>query len=43
MKSKTIPMTGVTADQFAKLQKAESIGAHLGKRIKPKHKFTKIT
>ena len=32
---------GVTADQFAGLQKAESIGKALG-AIKAKHKFTKL-
>lgn len=35
---------GITAEQFTALQKAESVGAHLGKHIKtPGHKFTKIT
>lgn len=33
---------GVSADDFAKLQKAESIGSHLGKHIKPNFKFTKL-
>ncbi len=33
---------GVSASDFAALQKAESIGSHLGKHIKPKFKFTKI-
>lgn len=34
---------GITADQFAALQKAESIGSHLGKFIKtPGHKFVRI-
>lgn len=32
----------VSAAKFAELQKAESIGAHMGKHIKPLHKFTKI-
>lgn len=27
---------------IADLQKAESIGSHLHKHIKPKHKFTKL-
>ncbi len=33
---------GVSAAQFAELQKAESLGSHLHKHIKPKHKFTKL-
>ena len=33
---------GITPAQFADLQKAESIGAHLGKFIKPHHKFKKL-
>lgn len=33
---------GVSAQQFADLQKAESVGSHLGKHIKPNHKFSKI-
>ncbi|MRR49341.1 MAG: KTSC domain-containing protein [Rhodocyclaceae bacterium] len=33
---------GVTGDQFTAMQKADSIGAYLGKHIKPNHKFTKI-
>ena len=33
---------GVSASQFAELQKAESLGSHLHKHIKPKHKFTKL-
>ena len=34
---------GITAEQFTALQKAESVGSHLGKHIKvPGHKFTKI-
>ncbi len=32
----------VSAQQFADLQKSESIGSHLGKHIKPNHKFSKI-
>jgi hypothetical protein len=32
----------VSAEKFAALQKADSIGAHLGKHIKPSHKFTRI-
>ena len=32
---------GVTAEQFGNLQKAESIGSHLGKHIRGVHKFTK--
>ena len=32
---------GVSADQFAALQKAESCGSYLHSQIKPKHKFTK--
>jgi hypothetical protein len=33
----------ISAEKFAALQKAESVGAHLGKHIKtPGHKFTKI-
>lgn len=33
---------GVSSAQFAELQKAESLGSHLHKHIKPKHKFTKL-
>jgi hypothetical protein len=34
---------GITAAQFADLQKAKSVGAQLGKHIKtPGHKFTRI-
>ena len=33
---------GVSADDFQKLQKAESIGSHLHKHIKPNFKFTKL-
>lgn len=33
---------GVTAEQFAAMQKAESVGKYLGQHIKPKHKVTKI-
>lgn len=33
---------GVTADDFAKLQKAESLGSHLHQHIKPAFKFSKI-
>jgi hypothetical protein len=33
---------GVSADQFSALSKAESVGAHLGKHIKPNFKFTRI-
>lgn len=33
---------GVTAEDFAKLKGAESIGSHLGKHIKPNFKFTKL-
>lgn len=34
---------GISAEQFSALQKAESIGAHLGKHIKtPGHKFQRI-
>jgi hypothetical protein len=33
---------GVTADDFAKFQKSESLGSHLHKHIKTKFKFTKI-
>lgn len=33
---------GVSSAQFAELQKAESLGSHLTKHIKPKHKFTKL-
>ncbi len=32
----------VTADQFAAMQKADSVGSHLHKHIKPNHKFTRI-
>lgn len=32
----------VSAKQFESLSKAESVGSHLGKHIKPKHKFTKL-
>ena len=32
----------VSAAQFAEFQKAESLGQHLHKHIKPKHKFTKL-
>lgn len=32
----------VSADQFAAIKKAESIGSFLHKHIKPKHKFTKL-
>ena len=32
----------VSAAQFAELQKADSIGSHFGKHIRPKHKFTKL-
>ena len=33
---------GVSASQFADLQKAESLGSHLHKHIKPKFKFDRI-
>lgn len=33
---------GVSAAKFAELQKADSIGSHLHKHIKPHHKFTKL-
>lgn len=33
---------GVSPDEFAKFQKAESFGAYLGKHIKTKFKFTKL-
>ena len=33
---------GVSAAQFAELQKAESLGSHLHKHIKPKCKFDRI-
>lgn len=33
---------GVSAEAFANLQKAESVGKHLGQHIKPNFKFTKI-
>lgn len=33
---------GVSAADFDKLKKAESIGSHLGKHIKPNFKFTKL-
>ena len=33
---------GVSADDFSKLQKAESLGSHLQKHIKTKFKFTKL-
>jgi len=33
---------GVSAEDFANLQKAESIGSHLHKHIKPNFKFSKI-
>ena len=33
---------GVSPDDFAKLQKAESLGSHLHKHIKPNFKFSKI-
>ena len=32
----------VSAAQFTALQKADSVGAHLGKHIKPHHKFIKL-
>lgn len=32
---------GVSADDFTKLQKAESLGSHLHAHIRPKFKFTK--
>lgn len=34
---------GVTAAQFAAMQKANSVGSYLHQHIKPKHKFTKVT
>lgn len=33
---------GVSADDFAKLKAAESVGSHLGKHIKGTFKFTKV-
>lgn len=33
---------GVSAEQFAEIQKAKSLGSHLHQHIKPKHKFTKL-
>jgi hypothetical protein len=33
---------GVSADDFSKFQKAESLGSHLHKHIKGNFKFTKI-
>ena len=33
---------GVTAEQFAAAQKAESIGKYLGQHIRPTFKFSKI-
>lgn len=33
---------GVSVSDFEKLKKSESVGAHLGKHIKPNFKFTKI-
>lgn len=34
---------GVTAQQFAAMQKADSVGSYLHQHIKPKHKFSKVT
>ena len=33
---------GVSADDFAKFQKAESLGSYLHKHIKPNFKFSRI-
>lgn len=33
---------GVSADDFAKFKKSESLGSYLHKHIKPKFKFTKL-
>lgn len=33
---------GVSAEKFAEMQKADSIGRFLGANIKPHHKFTKL-
>ncbi len=33
---------GVSADEYEKLKRAESIGSYLHKHIKPKFKFSKI-
>lgn len=43
-KSGTYHYPGITAAQFAALQAAESVGAHMGKHIKtPGHKFVKVS